>query len=417
MTVAAAPLRRLLDRRFVLAVVVIWTLCRAITTVILIYLADQSQDPVVYDDSGVPRYFQFATLWDGAWYERIATDGYPQELPRAADGMVRQNPWAFYPIFPFLSRGLTALTGLPFAVTGTIIATLLGYAAAIVVAGLLREKVGRAAALSATVLLGTYPSAPTFQVAYTESLALLLLAAVLWLLVRRAWWAAAAVALLTGLARPIALPLGLVALVAVIVRWRRRQEHPITRGEYAGMSAALIGCGLAGLIWPMVAWWGTGERAAYALTMSSWRGGEEITPFLPTLERVQWLWGEVTGLVILAAGLALLLVAVLGPWAKGLGVELRTWCLGYVLYLFAALDPWTSIFRYLVLLFPLFVLLVGGGRGRDRGSSASPTTGRPPQPTWLLVVRCVVIALIFVVLQAWWSWELFRFVPPTDDPP
>ncbi|MFX0538306.1 hypothetical protein ACQBAT_11455 [Ornithinimicrobium sp. Y1847] len=407
MTYAAAPLRRILDQRFVLAVVALWTLTRVVTAVILWQVSHQWQDPSVYDDSGVPRYFQFATLWDGAWYERIATEGYPRELPTNDAGQVRQNPWAFYPIFPFLARGLTALTGLPFAITGTIVATVLGYVAALVVAGLVREKLGTVAALGTVLLLGTYPSAPTFQVAYTESLALLLLAAVLWLLVRRAWWAAAAVALLTGLARPVALPLGLVALVAVIVRWRRRREDPLDRREVGGMLAALVACGLAGLIWPTIAWRATGVPDAYTLTMSAWRRGEPVTPFLPTIERVQWLWGDGTGLVILAVGLGVLLLAVLGPWARGLGVEMRTWCLGYVLYLFAALDPWTSIYRYLMLLFPLFALMIGAGRGRPERN----------HPTWLIATRAVLIAAVLIGWQVWWTWELFRFVPPTDNPP
>jgi MFS family permease len=407
MTAAAAPLRRLLDRRFVLAVVGVWTLCRLVTTVILVQVAHHWQDPSVYDQPGVPRYFQLATLWDGAWYERIATEGYPEQLPLREDGQVRQNAWAFYPLFPALARALSAVTGWPFAVTGTVVATVLGYAAALVVAGLLRERVGRGAALGAVALLGTYPSAPTFQVAYTESLALLLLAAVLWLLVRRAWWSAAVVALLTGLARPVALPLGLVALVAVVLRWRSRGSEPLRRTELAGMAAALVGCGLAGLIWPALAWNGTGVPDAYTVTMSAWRGGEDVVAFQPTLERVQWLWGDLTGLLVLALGLGLLVLAVLGPWARGLGPELRTWCLGYTLYLFAALDPWTSIYRYLMLLFPLFVLMVGGGWARSERW----------QPTWLLVVRTLLLALVLVGWQVWWSWELFRFVPPRDDPP
>jgi hypothetical protein len=410
MTGAAVALRRPLDLRFVLTVVLLWTVLRALSTVLLVQLAHDWQDPLVYDRPGVPRYFQFATLWDGAWYERIATEGYPPDLPVDRDGDVRQNQWAFYPVFPLLARGLTALTGLPFAVTGTVVATLLGYAAAIVVAGLLREKVGTAAALGAVALLGAYPTSPTFQVAYTESLALLLLAAALWLLVRRRWVAAGAVALLTGLARPIGLPLGLVALVAVRQRWRRRHQTPVTTGEYVRMGSALVGCGLAGLVWPTVAWVGTGVPGAYTLTMSAWRGGEQVRPFAPTLERVAWLFGDVGGVVLLAAGLLLLVVAVAGPWARGLGPELRTWCLGYVLYLFAALDPWTSIYRYLVLLFPLFVLMVGGGW--DAADERAPR-----RPRWLLVVRTVVLAMVFLGWQVWWSWELFMFVPPRDNPP
>lgn len=410
MTGVAPALRRPLDLRFVLQVVLLWTVLRALSGVLLVVLAHGWQDPVVYDEPGIARYFQFATLWDGQWYERIATEGYPDVLPVDAAGQVKQNPWAFYPIFPFLARTLTAATGLPFSVTGTIVATVLGYAAAVVVAGLLREKVGTAAALGGVTLLGAYPTSPTFQVAYTESLALLLLGSALWLLARERWVAAGAVALLTGLARPVGLPLGLVALVAVIARWRRRHETPVTVGEYARMAATLVSCGLAGLVWPTIAWLRTGVPDAYTTTMSAWRNGEPVTPFAPTLERVQWLFGEVSGLVLLAAGLLLLVVAVVGPWAAGLGAELRTWCLAYVLYLFAALDPWTSIYRYLVLLFPLFVVMIGGGWAAGDRRVAD-------RPQWLLVVRTVVLAVLFLGWQVWWAWELFMFVPPRDNPP
>lgn len=404
-----APVRRPFDVRFVLVVVALWTLLRAFTALLLLRLAHQHQAPSVYDDSGVPLYFQFATLWDGAWYERIATEGYPEVLPER-DGQVRQNPWAFYPVFPLTARLLTALTGLPFAVTGTVLATVLGYAAALVVAGLLRERVGTAAALGGVALLGSYPAAPTMQVAYTESLAVLLVAGVLWLLVRRRWGWAAVVALATGLARPVALPLGLVCLVAVLVRWRGRHTRPVPPREAAGMVAALAGCGLSGLIWPAIAWARTGRSDAYTVTMSAWRGGEPVRPFLPTIERVQWLWGEVTGPVVLAALLGLLVLAVAGPWARGLGAEMRTWSLGYVLYLFAALDPWTSIYRYLILLFPLFVVAVGGGWDpREPGARR--------RPTWVLVVRTVALAGLLLAWQVWWAWELFMFVPPRDDPP
>lgn len=413
MTLSTTPGRRIFDPRFVLSVLALWTLLRLFSAVLLHQLAYHWQDPSVYDDSSpVSWYFQFATGWDGQWYEQIATQGYPEDLPLGRDGQVRQNPWAFYPIFPYLSRLLMGLTGWPFAVAGPVVATVIGYAAALATAGLLREKVGTWAALGGVVLLGAYPASPTMQVAYTESLALLLLVVVLWLLVRRRWLAAGMVALLTGLARPIALPLGLVALVAVLVRWRKqRRDEPITAGEYLRMASALVGCGLAGLVWPAIAWWRTGVPDAYPLTMSSWRLGEPLTPFLPTIHRAQWLWGDALGLLVLAGVLGVLVLAVLGPWARGLGIELRTWCLGYVLYLFAALDPWTSLYRYLILLFPLFVLMIGGGWARE-----APRPGGH-QPTWLLVVRTVVIGGLFLAWQVWWGWYLFRFVPPSDYPP
>ncbi len=394
--------------RFVVAVLTIYTALRLFSTGVLLWITYDQQDPVIFSGE-TPPYFDVATLWDGRWYERIATGGYPDVLPVGSDGQVQQNEWAFYPLFPYLSRVAMTLTGWPFAVAGTVVATLVGYAAALVIAGMLREKVGSAPALGAVALLAGFPAAPVLQVAYTESLALLLLGGFLWLLMRQRWGAAALVALLAGLARPIALPLGLVALVAVIRRWRRRHQEPISRTEAAWMLSALVGCGLSGLLWPAISWAGTQRSDAYPVTMSAWRQGEPVTAFSPSIEVVQYLFGETVGPLLLAAAVALLLLAVLGPWAAGLGAELRTWCLGYALYLFAALDPWTSIYRYLLLLFPLFVVFIGGGWAQGRSD--------PVRHRWLLVVRTLTLLALFLAWQVWWTWELFMFVPPRDNPP
>jgi hypothetical protein len=394
--------------RFVLAVIAIYTALRLFSTAVLLWVTYAEQDPSVFDPGHAP-YFSVTTLWDGRWYERIATAGYPAALPLDADGLVAQNEWAFYPLFPFLARAVTAATGWPFAVAGTLLATVLGYAAALVIAGMLRERVGGPGALAAVALLGAFPASPVLQVAYTESLALLLLAAALWLLIRRRWLLAAAVAVLTGLARPIALPLSLVAVVAVVHRWRSRSGDPVDGREAASIVTALLACGLSGLLWPALAWAATGRPDAYPSTMAAWRAGEQVSAFLPTLEVVRLVLGETRGPWLLAVGAVLLLVAVMGPWAAALGPELRAWTLAYPLYLAAALDPWTSIYRYLLLLFPVFVVAVGEGWRSD--------AAREPQPRWLLVVRTLVLTGLFLGWQVWWTWELFRFVPPMDNPP
>ena len=393
--------------RFLLVLLGLYTLFRLITTGILLWIVAEHQDPSIFHGE-VPRYFDLATLWDGAWYEKIATTGYPSELPLNDQGEVRQNEWAFYPMFPMLAKGLGMLTGLPFAITGPIVATVLGFAAAVVMGLMLRERVGAVAALGGVALFASFPAAPTLQVAYTESLAALLLCGVLWLLIRHRWLAAGILALLTGLARPIALPLGLVALVAVIWRWTRREQEPISRREYGTMFAALAGCGLSGLIWPAIVWAGTGVPDGYTVTMSAWRSGEPVTPFSPTIDMVQLMFGDTRGVWLLLGFFALLAVMMLGPWARGLGPVLQTWTLGYPFYLAAALDPWTSIYRYLLLLVPAFVVMIGGGWPRGDAKAT---------PTWLIVLRTVVIVALVLGWQVWWSWELFRFEPPRDNPP
>ncbi|GAA1153125.1 hypothetical protein [Ornithinicoccus hortensis] len=394
--------------RFLLTVLAIYTVLRLFTTAVLLWITHSQQDPVIFTDE-YPRYFDVATAWDGKWYREIAEQGYPPELPRYEDGTVRQNPWAFYPIFPKTAALLMHLTGQPFEVVAPLLATVIGYAAVLVMALLLHERVGRVGTLAAVTLYAAFPASPTLQVAYTESLAILLLCLVLLLLSKERWLWAAGVAVLTGLARPIALPLGVVALVAVFLRWRARGERPLGAGEVLRMLAALVGCGVSGLIWPALVWRGTGEPDGYTTTMSAWRGGEEISPFQPTLDLLEFLFGD-RGTWLLLGGTVLLLVAVLGPWARALGAELRAWLLAYPFYLAAALDPWTSIYRYLLMMFPLFVVFVGAGwRPGDRKGYV--------QPTWLTGTRLVVLLVLFLGWQVWWTWELFMFVPPRDDPP
>lgn len=355
------------------------------------------------DDKPVD-YLGFMAMWDGQWYERIANGGYPQVLPRNELGHVEQNPWAFYPVFPVLTRGLMIVTGWSFNAAGSTLALLLGFLAAVLMGLLLRDRIGRAATIAVVVAWGLFPASVTLQIAYTESLAMVVLLATLTALDRERWFGAAGFAVLTGLARPIAVPLGIVTLVAVVVRWRARARRPLARGEVAAMLAALVGCGLAGLIWPGIAWLVTGQRSAYTDTMASWRGPGQMTPFVPWINRARDVYGD-AGMPMLVVACLLIVVMVGGPWSRALGANLRAWTLAYPAYLLAVLDPFTSIFRYLIPMFPLLVPLLGAG-------------WRPPRRRrGLLVLRLGLLAVLFVGGQWWWTEVLYQFTPPSDYPP
>jgi hypothetical protein len=256
-------------------------------------------------------------------------------------------------------------------------------------------------------LWATFPASVTLQLAYTESLAMLLLVGYLYALARERWIVATVVALLVGLSRPIAVPLGVVTLVVVVLRWRDRAERPIAPRTYAAMLAALVGCGVSGLLWPAIAWWGTGVRSAYTDTMAAWRGSGTVEPFTPWLHMSTYVFGDTWGPVWLVVAALAIVAMVAGPWARGLGADLCTWSLAYPAYLAVVLDPFTSIFRYLVPLFPLLVVMVGAGWADRRGN------------TWSrLLVRAVPLLVLFVVGQYYWTDILWRYVPsPTGDYP
>ncbi|MER7071594.1 hypothetical protein [Terrabacter sp. NPDC000476] len=404
MTSVTAPGRRGVFVGWVLAV---YAVARVVTTTILLLVMSRQVPSGMTGGDDVPvTYFPFTALWDGQWYQTIALHGYPSQLPVGETGAVSQNPWAFYPLFPLLARAGMSVTGLDFPTVGSTIALLCGAGAAVLMGLLLRDRLGDPAAYVVVALWASFPASVTLQLAYTESLAMLLLVAYLYALARERWLVATAVALLVGLSRPIAVPLGIVTLVVVALRWRARRERPIPPSTYAAMLAALVGCGVAGLLWPAVAWWRTGVSSAYTDTMAAWRGSGTVEPFTPWVGMSEYVFGPTWGPVLLVVVPLGLVAMVAGPWARGLGADLRTWSLAYPAYLAAVLDPFTSIFRYLVPLFPLLGVVVGAGWADRRGN------GWPR-----LLVRAVPLLVLFVVGQYWWTDELWRFVPPSDYPP
>jgi hypothetical protein len=387
-----------MTRTFILRVLAVCALCRTFS-VVLLTIVSRYQAPVAWTGPH-PDYFSMTVLWDGFWYRQIAELGYPSVLPiDAATGAVQENAWAFYPTFPVMSRLLMRVTGLGFPVVGSTLALVLGLGAAVVTGLLLRDLVGPKVALAAVAVYFACPVSPSFQIAYTESLAILLLCGFLWAISKERWMLTASLALLIGLTRAMALPLAIVALVAVFLRWRRRKADPITARERWSALAVLGSCGAAGLLWPVIVSVIVGSPLAYTDTMGAWSVGGSVQLLRPWLLYVDQPWNAVR----VALALALIIAMTIGPWAARLGTELRTWTLAYTGYLILVDAPSTSLFRHLLPLFPLTVVAIGGG-WRDR-------------PARAMAWRSAFLIVVGLAGQVWWVWALLRFVPPTDFPP
>lgn len=165
------------------------------------------------------------------------------------------------------------------------------------------------------------------------------------------------------------------------------------------MLAMLVACGAAGLLWPAIAWWGTGVRTAYTDTMATWRAGGHMVPFIPWVDNFAYFFGSAGPWLLGAVVLGYLLLA-FGPGSWRLPWTAHAWVVAYPLYLGAVLDPISSTFRYLLPLFPVVAVLVGPGRHRWR-------TG--------LVGGGLVIAGL--ALQVWWVMSFLVFYPPSSWPP
>lgn len=386
-------------------VLAVYALARGATALMLLYsAAHQGATPWAGEH---PSYAQMTGLfWDAGWYHRIAEEGYPSELPVDANGYVQQSAWAFFPLYPMLVRGLMGITTLSWEVVAPTTSLLLGAAAVLLIHRAVASGAPRAVTawpglpLATVVLVSVFPTSPVLQVAYTESLALLLVAAALLLLVRRHYVATAGVLVLLGLTRAVALPMALVVGVHALARWRawRRGDEPLPARDVVAVGGLGVVAVVSGFLWPAICGWVTGVPQAYLRTQEAWRGVREVTPFGGWDYVLQYWFGD-DGLWVLAAAVAFVVALLVVPAAWRLGPELHAWPAAYVLYLAAAIEPGSSLARFLVLAFPM-------------GAITASVVRRPPVARRAWFVAVVVLMLALQVIWVWRFWRLTSGWPP-----
>jgi len=333
-----------------------------------------------------PGYLGLITNWDGQWYERIATLGY--HLPAAGSPDAKDALWtfAFLPVFPAVVGAMMALTGLGFAVCATVVNLMAGGAAMVVMFALVERSAGRFAAGTAVLFTCCFVAAPLFQAAYSESIALLLVCTVLLLVARRRYtWALAAVVLLS-LTRLVTPPLAVVVIVHALQRYRGRARDPIRRGEAVAMSVLSVVCAASVSLWSTI----TSVITSGVKTTGANRAN---VPNAVVVGRFGWFtnayehigWIGVFGLALLVV---LFVVVAASRLTLTWGVEVRTWFATYPIFLLFVAGVHAGMFRYLLLAFPLALLMV-----------ESPRPGAIPRRRAALVVTVSVISL---ALQAPW---------------
>ena len=387
-----------------------WWGARALSVVVFLVVA-RTQEANPWTDAA-PSYAQYTGLmWDASWYREIAESGYPTGLPRGADGQVTQSAWAFFPLFPTLARGVMAVTGASWEVVAPTLALLLGTLAALVVHRVLvavvergplaGTDVGRRLPLAGVAVLGLAGAAPVLQVAYTESLALLVLAGVVWCLVEREYLLAAVLLPVLGLTRAVAMPVVVAVAVHAVVRYREARADGTALGAraWASMAAVAASAVTAGLLWPAVVGVRTGTVDAYTQVQSAWRGRGEVVPLIPWVDVARYFAGAwwLPALAVVA-GLAVLLV-VARP-LRLLGPELWGWTAGYLAYLLVAIEPGTSLVRFLVLAFPIAPVLALLALRATR---------------WRAALGMLLLGA--AISQVVWVASVWRLVPPTGWPP
>ena len=355
-----------------------------------------------------PDYWNFITIWDGRWYAQAADNGYPSVLPVDANGVVKENAWAFYALFPFLGRGISVVTGVGTLQSLTAIAMVAGLGAALVIFKLFREAASRRTAMWGVVFVCTFPVSPILQVPYAESLNLLLLSGSLLLVVRRRYAAAIPIVLLMCLSRPTGVPFA--AMLGLLLVWRlwqrfrpaiaddEPQAGSSSTPELVSLGGLVLATGLGALAWPAIAWAVTGDPSAYTRTETAWRG-HDLVPFKPWFDTGIMLFGPVLGVLAPFVFVGLFVLLMVSKPVRGLGTEMRLWCACYMGYLLVFLHPQTSTFRMLLPLFPLAL-------GAAMLSKSKAYRGT-------VVVMFVLLQIVWVV----WLWAWAPLPGGGDYPP
>jgi hypothetical protein len=338
-----------------------------------------------------PSYLHVIANWDGQWYRQIAEHGYPSHV-RSVHGALQQNAWAFYPTYPALVR-LVMTTGASFGFAASVVSLTCGAAAMCVLYRLLLSPCGRFVAVLAVLALCCSPAAPIFQVAYTESLALLLVMISLAALDRRRYGALALAGVALALTRPIAPALVLVVLVRLLVRWRERGTEPWADGERRGLIGAAAAIALGVLAWPVATAIALGHWDAYLQTQRAWAtvAGNRPDTWLESL----WHGAPAGRWVVVLIVIGLLVVA---AWrARSWTTGMRAWTVAYPLLILAVTPPTASVIRFSVLAGAVWW--------------PAPELGRRVTSTGSRVAIVSAVVVVGLLLQWWWLRTYFVIDP------
>jgi hypothetical protein len=343
--------------------------------------------PLQYKDGLEFKLFGVWERWDACWYARIATFGY-----------TRDGSTAFFPLFPTLER-IVALGGPHVIVAGMLVNAI---AAVLALWGLYRivaRDRGDVTARRAMLLLAIFPAAVFLLAPFSEAI---YLALAVWMIERArrgAWIAVAILATLAGIARPVgvflALPLawlaysdlrsgrplaqaGVLDLVAHsdLARGGPARSAPVL--DLVASRLALRAVGTAprsarpGDVWPLIATLAAPLSAlAYVVytdrvirrsmfeASAEWTGSAFHPPWEVVGATFEWI-GR-TGDPLQALQLALLVVfaALFLVGIRRLPVELTLYAAPHVYLVWARIlpTPLTSTARYMLVIFPIFIVL------------------------------------------------------------
>jgi hypothetical protein len=315
--------------------------------------------------------------FDTLWYLRIAAQGYAPH-----DGST-----VYFPLYPMLIRLLGTLFASNYLLAALVISNLAFVGVLFCLYRLTERQFGGTGARRSTLYLAIFPTAFFFLAAYTESLFLLLTLAAFLSAHDKRWWLAGTMGFLASLTRLQ----GVVLVVPLLYMYLRdRSLHPsrlrpdvlgpliIPLGAVLFMAYQYLVVGSAPLM-------STYQTQLYAQFVWPWDN------IIATCQRI--LSPEGTFIDVLNLSMAGLFLAMTALSFRGLPREYGIYMAVTVCALMlrrTTMQPLVSMSRYVLVLFPAFMLW---GRW-----------GRNPRVQRLIVYPSVALLLYLSGQFAMWGW-------------
>ncbi|UQA96270.1 glycosyltransferase family 39 protein [Streptomyces halobius] len=256
--------------------------------------------------------------WDSLWYTRVAEQGYGYSV-QLANGDLHSD-LAFFPLLPWLERGLSAVSPLSAADAGMVVAwsASLGAAWALYATG---ERLhGPRAGMALVALWAVLPVGIVQSMAYSESLFTALAAWSLYCVLTGRWVWAGVLASLAGLTRPVGAAVVAALWVTAVLTVRDERAggaspRAVFRGRHRGM---LTGVLLAPLGWLGYVLWVAarqGSLTGYLDVQGGWGNG-----FDGGIAFGAFIWHQLSGPAF-PAGIGLVVGVALVVWLYVRGVR------------------------------------------------------------------------------------------------
>lgn len=294
--------------------------------------------------------------WDGCWYIKIAAFGYQPG----------ESATAFFPLYPAVTRLSGALLGGGFTL-GALVASGAAYVVAVVgLITLARREWGRLTGRRAALYMSVFPSAFFLFAPFTEAL---FLACAIWTIYgarHRRWFLTAVAGLCAALTRTHGVLLVLPLAWEAFTWWRAqrwsRHDWLVRWTEVLPVTVAVAAPLIGFQAFYLYARLALGQSPAEA--QGYWGGANFHAPWEVVIAAVSWTIERGDGMELVNVAMLAFAAVMLVPIFRRLPLTYGLYALPHVAVIATRIlpTPLTSTSRFVLVIFPIFIVLAVWGR-------------------------------------------------------